>query len=289
MPATSNTRRSAPALETLEDRTLLSFTSAVNYDTYDLTRPPPHNEGRGPNAVAVGDLRGIGILDIVTANFDVLGPGDVSVLLGNGDGTFQHARTYATGGEGPKAVALGSFRGNAKLDIAVADLVSGDVSILYGSPSGDGTFSNGPRYTAGPSPTALAVGDLRGNNTLDIVVANNTNPGQVTVMLGDGNGTFPMITTYALGAPSFNPVAVALGHFSNDGHLDVAVANSFSNNVTVLLGDGTGAFRLISHWDVGVTPVSLAVGDFNEDGKDDIVTANNTSGDVTVLDRKSVV
>src|SRR6516162_6633653 len=95
-----------PLLEPLEGRALLSLVAPVVYDT-----------GQGPQGVAVGDLRGDGRLDIVTANTS----GSVSVLLGNGDGTFQPAADFATGGTGTQFVALGHLgRGGGPLDVVTA-------------------------------------------------------------------------------------------------------------------------------------------------------------------------
>src|SRR6516225_5964263 len=89
-----------PLLEPLEDRTVLSLVAPVVYDT-----------GQGPQGLAVGDLRGNGRLDIVTANTS----GSVSVLLGNGNGTFQPSVDFATGGTGTQFVALGHLGSHGPL------------------------------------------------------------------------------------------------------------------------------------------------------------------------------
>src|SRR5262249_46213535 len=134
--------RAKLALEALEEYHLLSFLPAVPYDT-----------GRSPLSVAVGDFNGDGKLDLVTANL----MGDsVSVLLGNGDGTFQTAQNYSAGRR-PSAVAVGDFTGDGILDLAVTDSSSDRVSVLLGN--GDGSFRKGGDYAVGRLPVAVVVAD----------------------------------------------------------------------------------------------------------------------------------
>src|SRR5207302_39262 len=108
--------------------------------------------GRSSDSVAVGDFNGDGRLDLATANFD---SNDVSVLLGNGDGTFQAALTFAAG-SGPSSVAAGDFNGDGKLDLAVASRGSSLVSVLLGN--GDGTFQAALTFAGRSSTSSVAVG-----------------------------------------------------------------------------------------------------------------------------------
>jgi 6-phosphogluconolactonase (cycloisomerase 2 family) len=106
--------------------------------------------------VAVGDFNGDGKPDLVTANY---WSGNVSVLLGNGDGSFQAHVDYGAG-SGPSSVAVRDFNGDAKPDLAVANYGSNNVSVLLGN--GDGTFQAHVDYDAGSSPESVAVGDFNG-------------------------------------------------------------------------------------------------------------------------------
>ena len=114
--------------------------------------------------------------------------GTVSVLLGNGDGTFQAQQTFATG-YAPVSLALGDVNGDGKPDLAVANDYSGTVSVLLGN--GDGTFQGQTQQTfaTGGSPESVALADLTGDGKSDLVVANDAD-NNVSVLLGNGNGTF---------------------------------------------------------------------------------------------------
>jgi hypothetical protein len=133
--------------------------------------------------VAVGDFNGDGIPDLAVANGSA-----VSVLLGNGDGTFQAQVSYAAG-IGPIFVAAGDFNGDGKLDLAVA--TSGGVRVLLGN--GDGTFQTTPiSYVAGRTPQAVAVGDFNGDGAADLAVANcdssiSAGSNDVSILLNDGS------------------------------------------------------------------------------------------------------
>src|SRR5207302_5071208 len=94
---------------------------------------------------------------------------------------------------------------------------------------------------------------------------------RVSVLLGNGNGTFQLRQSFAVGT---NPRGVALGDINGDGKLDLVVANRSNNNVGVLLGNGNGTFAAMQTFTTGAAPYSAAVADLNGDGKLDVAAAD---------------
>ena len=246
----------------------------------------PLPAGPDPTAIAAGDFTGDGHLDLAVANEDindvgsVLGPGSVSVLLGNGDGTFQAPVTYPVGLM-PDAIVAADLTGNGHLDLAVADYRSNEVSILLGN--GDGTFQPQVNYAVGSDPDAVAAGAFSGNGHLDLAVA-NSGSNDVSVLLGNGDGTFQPQVTYAVGS---DPDAIVAGDFNGDGRLDLAVVNAgnypSTGTVSVLLGIGDGTFRAPTTYGVGTRPSAIVAGDFTGDGHLDLAVADAGDNDVSVL------
>ena len=216
--------------------------------------------GARPRSVAVADYNSDGKLDLAVANYD---SNNATVLLGNGDGTFHLAGNYAAG-TGPHSVATADLNGDGKLDLVVANDGSDNVSVLLGN--GDGTFGVKTDFAVGRVPKSVAIADLDGDSRLDLVVTNTggnypvcCNPGgdQVSVLLGNGNGTFGAAINYTVGT---TPFQAAIGDLNGDGRLDLATANWDGGNASILLnatvGDTTPPTVLTTIPVAGATGVS---------------------------------
>src|SRR6202034_3238440 len=267
--------------------------------------PVSYATGTSTRFVALSDVNGDGKLDILAANYcnSDCSSGTVSVLLGNGDGTFQPAVAYNTGTSSSIAMVVRDVNGDGKPDLLVLDqcvgsCASGGLSVLLGN--GDGTFQNAVSISSvGSNSNGVAIGDVNGDGHADLVVSNQCNSssictsGTVSVALGNGNGTFQTAVQYPSGG--LYTQSVALGDLNGDGKLDIVATNQCQSNsncengnsTSVLLGNGDGTFQLNASYAAGssnfdelegpsLSTVSLA--DTNGDGKLDVLVTNSCSG-----------
>jgi uncharacterized protein (TIGR03437 family) len=241
----------------------------------------PYPVGTNPKSVAIGDFNGDGLPDLAIANSN---DGTVTVLLNSKSGVFTAATNspFSVGAE-PTSVVVGDFNKDGKLDLAFANELGNNVTLLLGNGSGGFTAATGSPFAVGNGPHSLVAADFNGDGNLDLAVANATD-GTVTVLLGNGSGGF----TAASGSPfpaGADPIFVAEGNFNRDGKPDLALVNEGNDTVTVLLNNGSGGFTAApaSPFPVGSQPVAVAVADFNGDGNPDLVITNSGSDTVTEL------
>jgi hypothetical protein len=238
--------------------------------------------------VAIADLNHDGKLDLAVANggqtFGIpASPGSVSILLGNGDGTFAAKTSYATG-SGSTALVVGDLNGDGHSDIAVANDGLAILSILIGN--GDGTFQaavNTPSQTTNVA-VSIAIADLNGDGHPDLVMTDDN--ASVDVFINQSGGVFATPVVYTsfqpVGAVS-EPDSVAVADLNGDRKLDLAVANRGGDNVSVFLGNGDGTFKAQVPYATNRGPQSVAVADLDGDGNIDISVVTPPSPDVSVL------
>ena len=232
----------------------INFKPAVNYPV-----------GTNPVGVAAGDFDGDGNIDLAVVNNGNASIGDdgsVSILLGNGDGTFR-AAVNISAGKNPVAIAVADFNGDGRPDLTVInnDGGTGNVGILLGN--GNGTFRSPVDYATSAGPNTVSVADFNGDLKPDLVVENATS---FSVLLGNGDGTFQ---THADTSPGGADIVVA--DFNGDGKLDLAELSSLS--VWIFLGNGDGTFQTATGYHSGSLLLhfrAIAPGDFNGDGRLDL-------------------
>jgi hypothetical protein len=221
--------------------------------------------------VAVSDLNQDGRLDLAAIDD---ASNTVSVLLGQGDGTFADHGGYVAGSSA-YSVAVGDLNADGNPDLAVTGFESGTISVLPGQ--GDGSFADKTDYPIEGSPSSVAIGDLDGDGKNDLAVVNETT---VSVLLAQADGFMATKVDYPIRSVEnpWGPTrSIAIGDLNRDGMLDLVVANASS--VSVLRGQGRGTFA--ARVDYATSPTggpgtrnSVAIADLNGDAAPDLVVTS---------------
>ncbi len=230
--------------------------------------------GKNPTSVSTADFNQDGLTDLITTN---IGNNSLSVLFGNGDGSFAPHVLLHTGKE-PRDLALNDFNQDGRLDIAVACSGSDEIALFLGRE--DGSFLPGRRYAIHRTPVSITTGDFNGDKEPDLVVALRND--KVKVLLGNGDASFREGTQYEYGD---TPTSIASTDLNGDGKLDLAVANGgpMSSAVSIWLGNGDGTFRAPVDYRTGKRPLAVDFSDFNNDHRIDLLVVNGEMDTFTVF------
>jgi len=236
-----------------------TFQPAVDYSV---------GTGTNPRSVAWSDFNGDGFCDLAVANSSggTNNAGNLAILLGNGDGTFQPAANYDTLGSEPVALTTGPFDSNQSQDVAVANFASSSVTIFLND--GNGGFTASGNYSVCVGPASISLIFIVSG--FDLVVA-NFGSNDITLLVNTGNGTFNRSKNYAVGNM---PVSVGVGNFNGGRLFDLAVVNKNDNTVSVLIAKlFKPLFRFPINFATCPSPQSLVALDLNHDNISDLVMA----------------
>lgn len=287
----------------------------------------PVNAGtQNPRAVDIGDFNGDGHPDLVTVNELPFGPlsssdtdpvvsigragndfpadggngtaGDtqnntVSVLLGDGNGDFAEATVFDLGAEtsGANSLMAADVTADGHPDIVVANLSSGNLSLLEGD--GTGGFSGPTHITTAPGSAILAFSDVTADGHPDLISMDHTSQ-SVSVLAGDGSGGYTEAVHFPIFVPDGPPCTMNPGpcpwpwdmrvaDVTGDGHPDIVIASTNLDAVTVMINDGAGDFSDTRDFQTGTAPGAVGVADVTGDGNPDVISANRENDNVSVL------
>jgi hypothetical protein len=234
----------------------------------------PTNGTRSPLSIATGDFNHDGKLDLMVA---LVGSNNISFLAGHGDGTFSPYTTAGVVRDDPQMIIAADFNGDGKLDIATANQDFIGVSLALGT--GAGTLQPAVDIlTGGVGAAALTTADFNKDGRLDLAFISP--PNQLSVIGGNGDGTFGPATTLAVN----DARAIITGDFNMDGHLDLVATNFASGSVTFFPGTGDisgfGPRQDFTGFD---RPIGLVSGDFNNDCRPDLALTTVGNGEISVL------
>jgi Ca2+-binding RTX toxin-like protein len=247
--------------------------SFVKGKGFEINSPPTSSP------LAAGDFNEDGFIDLAVLNSNSPEKG-MSLLLGRGDGSFEQPTYFSQSPNSGTSITTGDFNGDGHLDLATGREL---LSVRLGTGTGNFTAPIVSKFEA--RFVRNVVKDLNGDGKLDIATA-KSGSNNVSILLGNGDGTFAQGSNFSVGSSSFSiDLSMGAGDFNQDGFLDLAIANTSSNTVSVALNRGDGSFNPATNYKAESNPFSIAVEDFNGDGKLDIATGATApgAGNISIL------
>jgi gliding motility-associated-like protein len=234
----------------------------------------------GPNSIAIGDYNADGIPDLAVANYT---GANLSIYLGAGNGSFSPApgSPIAVGGN-PYYIVTVDVNADGKLDLIEVNQASNNAYVFLGNGNGTFTVAPGSPFFTSSSPYCVVTTDFNGDSKPDIVIVNGGS-NDISILLGNGNGTFTPSPGSPVSVGSF-PRLAAVRDYNGDGKMDIAVTNPLSNSINILLGDGAGSFSNAPGSPMAVAPYPYTVdpADFNNDGILDLAVTSAVNSTVSV-------
>lgn len=236
--------------------------------------------GSEPRGMCAADFDNDRDIDLAVTSSNYPNPGQIAVLLNNGNGVFS-APSFYTVVQDPMSVFAADLDSDGDIDLAVAHNQPGTSYLVILKNNGNATFNQFASYAPAILGIDVSGGDFDADGDVDLVMTDGWGSGNnVHVMLNNGNGSFSGPYTYSAGAGAN---CAMVRDVENDGDMDIIVANGSNNNISVLLNRGNGTFPELANYPVGNTPDGIYGNDFNDDGYIDIATANYSSGNITVI------
>ncbi|CAF4099052.1 unnamed protein product, partial [Adineta steineri] len=250
-----------------------SFTSQITFSTGDDSKP---------RSVAVGDMNNDSYLDIIVANYNTH---NIGIFYGYGNGSFRNETTFFLGISRPLMINVGDINNDDWLDIIIINNGTNSIIILFGDMNG--SFKNQISYFIGYDsfPSSIVSMDLNHDHYLDIAVVNyGTN--NLGIFFGYGNGSFEE-EIISLSNKQSKPSSITTNDFNNDGHIDIAIANSGTNTIGIFLSYGNGSFQSQITYPIiiiaGSNSYSIKSGDFNQDNQSDVVVSSSDTNNICIF------
>jgi FG-GAP-like repeat len=236
-----------------------------------------------PYCVAVADVNGDGLPDLITANILNNGTSTLTVLTNSGKGDFIYSADYPVGVQAVQPAAFlvaADVNGDGKPDLISANYLDNTLTVLTNN--GNGTFTPSSTNTVGANPFTVAIVNVTSKTSVDLVCG-NAGENTLTILTNSGNGIFTVSDTIAVSTDPNSTPLVTAADVNGDGWADLICANLGDNDIMVLTNNGHGQFIVSWTSSVGDSPYNVAVADINGDGKPDLISVNSGDNNVIVF------